>query len=147
MNEEHYKVWDLRIKIIAPLLTVTGLLLGVWQFTSGQAANDRLEFKRRTWEKQLDVYTKVCHVVGRIAAENQQKNSLKKNIDQFYSLYWGEMIYVEDKDVEKAMIDFHLAIHDYLNGVISDDTLKIRAKQLIDICRRSSRNQWFTQQQ
>lgn len=156
MNEESYRKWDLGVKIIAPILTVIGLLVGIWQFTKGQAAqlereykllaeNDRLEFKHRMWEKQLDVYTKISNVVGRIAAGNQQKGELQKDIDQFYNLYWGDMIYVEDSAVEKAMIEFHVEIQDYLKGIGTKDRLKIRAKQLIDVCRESSRNQWLSQ--
>jgi hypothetical protein len=156
MNEEIYRKWDVGLKIIAPILAVAGLLAGVWQFTREQAAqlerqyqliaeNDRLEFKRKVWEKQLDVYMKVSNVVGRLASGNQSKDQLTKEIEQFDSLYWGDMIYVEDEAVEKAMIDFHVEIQDFLKGVGTRDRLKVRADSLIRACRESSKRNWFAQ--
>lgn len=156
MNEETYRKWDIGLKIVAPILTVAGLLIGVWQFSREQAAqlerqyqliaeNDRNEFKRKAWEKQLDVYTKVSGVVGRIASGDQSKDQMKKDIDQFNSLYWGDMIYVEDEAVEKAMIDFHVEIEDFVKGVGTNDRLKVRANDLIHACRESSKRNWFAQ--
>lgn len=155
MTDEAYKKWDLTIKTIAPIITVLGLLVGVWQFTRGQSAQlereyklleekDRIEFKQRTWAKQVEVYTKVSNVVGRIAAEDLSDDELKKTIGQFYTLYWGDMLYVEDEAVEQAMIDFHVEIQDYLKEIGNRDRLKVRAKQLIEVSRQSSRNHWFT---
>lgn len=156
MDEPTYRRWDVGLKIVAPILTVAALLVGVWQFTSGQAAqlerqyqliaeNDRLEFKQRVWEKQLDTYMKISGVVGRIASGNQSKGELMKDIDQFNSLYWGDMIYVEDEAVEKAMIDFHVEIEDFLKGISEKDRLKIRADSLVKACRESSKRNWFAQ--
>src|SRR5260370_37539061 len=132
MNEETYRKWDVGMKIVAPILTVAALLVGVWQFIRGQSAqlerqyqliaeNDRIEFKRKVWEKQLDVDLKISSVVGRIASGDQSKDQLTKDIDQFNSLYWGDMIYVEDQAVEKAMIDFHVEIQDFLKGLGDKD--------------------------
>jgi hypothetical protein len=156
MDEGTYRKWDLTLKIVAPLLTVVGLLIGVWQFTREQSAqlerqyqliaeNDRLEFKRRVWEKQLDAYTKLSGVVGRIASGDQSKDELTKDINEFDSLYWGDMIYAEDESVEKAMIDFHVEIQDFLKGVGTKDRLKVRADSLIQACRESSKKNWFAQ--
>jgi hypothetical protein len=157
MDDATYKTWDLRLKIIAPILTIAGLLIGVWQFTKGQSAqlerqyqlsaeSDRMEFKRRVWEKQQEAYMKISSVVGRIASGNQSKEELMKDIIAFDSLYWGEMIYVEDKTVEQAMIDFHVEIQDFLNNIGTKDRLKLRAEALIQACRNSSRASWFSAQ-
>ena len=156
MDDATYKTWDLRLKLIAPILTIAGLLVGVWQFTEGQSAqlerqyqlaadNDRMEFKRRVWEKQQEAYMKISSVVGKIASGNQSKEELMKDITLFDSLYWGEMIYVEDEAVEKAMMDFHLGIRDYLNEIGTEERLKVRADALIKACRNSSRANWFSQ--
>ena len=156
MKEDTYRRWDITVKAIAPLVTIAGLLIGVWQFSRGQAVQlereykllaekDRLEFKQRTWEKQLEVYTKVTNVVGRIAGENLSDSELKKSIGEFDSLYWGDMLYVEDKAVADAMKDFHLETQDYLKGTGDHNRLKIRALMLVEVFRQSSKNQWFNQ--
>lgn len=156
MDEPTYRKWDVALKIVAPILTVAALLVGVWQFTREQAAqlerqyqliaeNDRLEFKQRVWEKQLDTYMKISSVVGRIASRNQDKKELMKDVDQFNSLYWGDMIYVEDETVERSMIDFHVEVEDFLKGDSDKDRLKIRADSLVKACRESSKRNWFAQ--
>lgn len=155
MNEERHRKWDITIKAVAPIVTVLGLFVGIWQFTRSQSAQlereyallgekDRLEYKRRTWEKQAEVYTKVSNVVGRIASQDLTETELNKLLTEFYSLYWGDMIYVEDKKVEDAMKDFHLEIQDYLKHISDRDRVKIRAKMLVDAFRESSKNQWVT---
>lgn len=152
MTDDGYKRWDLRIKIAAPIITVIGLLVGVWQFTAGQSAqlqrqsaqiaeNDRLEFKRRMWEKQLDTYMKVSGAVGRIATAEDDKE-LRKEIANFDALYWGEMIYVQDEAVEKTMVAFHVETRDFLNGVRTKDDLKRRANSLVEAFRESSKRNW-----
>jgi hypothetical protein len=156
MNEETYRKWDVTLKLFAPLLTVLALLVSVWQFTREQRAqierqyqliaqNDMIEFKRRLYDKQLDVYMKISTVVGRIASTDQNKDQLMKDIEQFYSLYWGEMIYVADENVEKAMIDFHVEIQDFLKGIGTKDRLKERGYNLIQVCRESSKKTWLTE--
>ncbi len=165
MNEETYRRWDITAKFIAPILTVAGILVGVWQFSTEQSAQlqrqrdqiatgDKLDFKRRIWEKQLAVYSRLSNVVGKIASARYKNNKEKfgKDIDEFYGIYWGDMVYVKDDRVEQAMIDFRLEIEDFLKGENSElnsespeDRLKIKAKALIDACRASSKETWFTE--
>jgi len=101
--------------------------------------NGRLEFKHQQWEKQLDVYLKISYVVGQIVAGHLRRDELKNAIDGFYSMYWGGLIYVKDDDVEQAMINFHFEIHDYLEGIGTQDKLKLRADSLIKTIQKSSK--------
>lgn len=148
MNEEQYKRWDIIIKIGTPFVTIFGLLVGIWQFNKEQAAqlqrqniqisqNSKLEFERRKWERQLEIYLKLSSVVGKIATINQDNKKLLQVIDDFYSLYWGETILFEDKSVEAAMKTFHLEIQDFLKGRITKDRLKVRASELNTALRES----------
>ncbi len=156
MNEETYRRWDITAKFIAPVITVAGILVGIWQFSAGQAAqsqrqreqtaeNDKLDFKRRIWEKQLSVYSRINNVVGRIAASRYKndKEKFAKDVDEFNSIYWGDFIYVKDAAVERTIIDFHKEIDDFLQGASDEDRLKQRAYDLINACRESSKNNWF----
>jgi hypothetical protein len=156
MTEESYRKWDLAVKVVAPILTVAGIIIGVWQFSRDQSAqlerqyaliaqNDRLEFKRKTWEKQLEVYSKIGDVVGRIAGADLSKDKLLREVEQFDSLYWGNMIHVEDSAVEQAMIGFHVEIADFLRGISTKDKLKVRGDFLIKACQESSKKGWFEQ--
>jgi hypothetical protein len=157
MNEETHRKWDIGLKVAAPIITVLGLLVGVWQYTHEQkeqlvrqykliAENDRLEFKRRLWEKQLETYLHISNIVGKIAGGDQSEKEFKESINQFNTAYWGAMIYAEDAAVEKAMIEFNLEIQDYLNKESDKTRLKQRALAVVQACKQSSRNQWFAEQ-
>jgi hypothetical protein len=150
MDETKKRVWDVRLGIVGPALTVAGLLLGVWQFNAGQEdrrklelesaiKKDDLEFRRRLWLERLTTYRAVAETAGKIvAAENEVER--KKFVREFTAAYWGAMILVEDRSVEKAMVEFYVETQDYESGWGSLDRLKRRASTLISACRLSAEN-------
>jgi hypothetical protein len=118
MKEDTHRTWDIVLKFVVAIVTVIGLMIGAWQFKKQQADlldrqyklsadNERAEFKRRMWEKQLDVYTQMNRLVGRIAAGEQTQAEVMKDIVAFEALYWGENIYVQDSVVEEEMHNMH----------------------------------------
>ncbi len=130
MTEDVYRKWDVFLKIFVPLLTVVGILIGIWQFNTLQANNDLLEFKRRAWEKQLDVYVKTTNIASELSVNAKNAVKLRENINAFNSLHWGNMILVDDDNVRKAMIKFQVEIKDFNEGRSNQDNLKIRANEL-----------------
>lgn len=94
------------------------------------------------WQKQLEVYSQVTRYAGLIAM-NPTGEDFDKNVKEFGGLYWGEMILIEDQEVEKAMKDFYLAINDF-NPEDSQThrKLKFKADQLAKACRISSERTW-----
>lgn len=43
MDKSRKRYWDVALGIVAPLVTVVGLLIGVWQFNAGEQNKVRLE--------------------------------------------------------------------------------------------------------
>lgn len=153
MTEETHRNWDIATKVAAPIVTIVGLLVGIGQFTREQAnirqrelvllaRNDALEFKRRVWERQLNIYMDTARVVGEISVVADRPAKFTEAVDQFYTLFWGNMILLEDVGVRGLMIRFHLEVRDYLDGVSSVERLKVRAAKLIDALRASSNASW-----
>lgn len=139
MTAESYRKWDVLTKIAAPALTVAvAVLVGMWQF----AEKDALEFKRQVWEHQLNVYMQTANVVGEMSVLADRPEKFQNSIDRFYTLYWGDMIFLEDVAVRGIMIRFHLELQDYINGISSVDRLKVRAENLVDTLRKSSHAAW-----
>ena len=127
MDEGTKRRWDIRLGIVAPLLTVVAILVGVWQFIEGQQNTTRLEynllakqsaidFERRLWIEQLETYDEIAKTAGAIAAYYDSPDRLNELTGEFLSLYWGAMILVEDDSVEDAMITFYLEVQDYRDG-------------------------------
>jgi hypothetical protein len=149
ITEARKRRWDVGIGVASSLITVIGILVGVWQFNRGEEnkarlesdllkARDTLEYKRKLWLERLATYQSVADVAGKIAACSPKDKKLGNLIDTFMAQYWGAMILVEDKDVENAMILFHDEIIDYRAGRSTPDRIKIRANDLGKALRRSS---------
>ena len=148
MTEEKKRRWDVWLGILTPILTIAGLLVGVWQFNRGEenkthleydliAKKDDVEFQRKLWLDRVTTYRAVAEIVGKIAAHPANDAKFQGLRESFDGAYWGLMILVEDKDVEKAMIQFHDEIDDFQKGRSDANRVKGRADQLLAICRKS----------
>lgn len=148
MNEDSKRKWDVGLGIVAPILTVAGLLVGVWQFNRGEENRTRLEyqllerkdtidFHRKLWTDRLSTYRSIAEQAGKIVTTDKKDKRFKDYVQAFDASYWGLMIFVEDPAVEKAMIDFHVEIVDYEAGKSDGDMLKLRANELVSVCRKS----------
>lgn len=147
MDEDLKRGWDVRLGIVAPILTIIGIIIGVWQFNVGEndrrreaaaaeEQRDTIAFKRRLWQEKLDTYQKVTELAGKMVATSgqDQANAYK----EFKAAYWGAMVLVEDHPVEEAMIAFDKEYRDLESGWVKDaDRLKIRADVLAKACRTS----------
>jgi hypothetical protein len=147
MTKEDKRIWG--VAFGGWLATVLAISVGVWQFNRGEQNKVRLEnelllrkdeiaFQRQLWLERLATYRKIAEVAGAIVATVTDKKKMEDNILEFTTLYWGIMIFVQDKDVEQAMIDFNVEIKDYQNGWSSIEKLKYKANSLIQACRQSA---------
>lgn len=149
MDEASKRRWEVGIGFAGSVLTVVGILVGVWQFTQGEQnkvrlesalvlRKDEIEFQRRLWLERLTTYRAVAETAGKIVARIDDPATMKEALREFNAAYWGAMILVEDKAVEKAMVDFFVETQDLQRGWGSTDKLKFRANELIQACRRSA---------
>jgi hypothetical protein len=148
MDEGSKRGWDVGLGIVAPLITIAGLLVGVWQFNQGEenrtnleyrllAQKDKIEFQRKLWLERLSTYKSIAEQAGKIATTAKQDRRFKDLVQSFNASYWGMMIFVEDPGVEQAMVDFHVELVDYQKGISDGDKLKLRADELVKACRKS----------
>jgi hypothetical protein len=149
VDEASKRRWEVGIGFAGSVLTVVGILVGVWQFTQGEQnkvrlesalvlRKDEIEFQRRLWLERLTTYRAVAETAGKIVARIDDPATMKEALREFNAAYWGAMILVEDKAVEKAMVDFFVETQDLQRGWGSTDKLKFRANELIQACRRSA---------
>ena len=151
MNEATKRRWDVWLGIVAPVLTVIGILVGVRQFNAGEenrrelqqkamVHKDDMDFRRKLWLERLNAYRSVAELSGKIIAQADGEK-FKDAVRDLTATYWGAMILVEDAAVEEAMVNFYFALQDFKDGWRTLDQLKIRADQLIKACRRSLEEQ------
>jgi hypothetical protein len=103
MDDKRHKLWDIIIKALGFIATSATIYIGVTQFNNQQESAAEMEFNRNFWQKQNEVYVEVCRSAGTMAANIGDTALFNKEKKHFLSLYYGDLILVEDKNVEGAM--------------------------------------------
>jgi hypothetical protein len=152
MNEDSKRQWDVWLGIIAPVLTVAGLLVGVWQFNHGETKRvelenqlvvkkDAVEFQRKLWLNRLETYRTMITLAGNIVAAAEDKKVGDPSFGQLWhdltAMYWSQSILVEDADVAQHLRDFYTGVRDLRDGWTGTDELKLKADALVRACRES----------
>jgi hypothetical protein len=152
MTEETFRRMDLFIKASGPLLVLVGIVVGVHQYKTNLEEDRKTQVVRHEniitqakidarkpfFEMQLSVYLEVTNVTARIA-----RSLNKKAIDRFWELYKGPMILVENKAVEKAMVEFGNFLK--MKGITEEELkrqLGLRAIEIAKECRKSLKTSW-----
>lgn len=142
LNEFKLKRAELWLKAVGLLLTLATIVFGLFQYFHQLSYENSMEFKRKFWENQIEVYSNACKYAGLIANYSNQEE-FEKHVKSFNALYWGKMIMVDDSVVENAMKEFYLAIKDFNpQDKKSGNKLKYKADQLANACRTSSFDTW-----
>ena len=144
MTEKNYPIFELIIRIIGAVVTVAGVLIGIYQYSDQKAHNDELEFRRKMWEKRADAYSDIGNIVASIVTNNVD-TSLQRLNTEFLKRYWGTLVLVEDSLVEQSMIKFKNEVNDKLKGYIDiNDTnrLRLAGYDLMKTCQKSLNTSW-----
>lgn len=128
------------LKIAAVALTLTGILVGAYQFARTQAvtaARPYLERKLKWCEEAVEVAAGIA-VYGRDSTIRLEANApASLRVDRFWALYWGAMGMVENADITRAMV----AYGDALKGDPSA-SLKGLALNIAHACRSEMALDW-----
>ncbi len=144
------KGWDVS-KAVAPMLTVLGISVGAWQFTSQMSHESDMEFSRSIYNKKLQAYEAVGKAVGDLLVvphDEQQWISPEDTLafdsclERFRTCYWGVLPLVEDSVVESAMIQFKDMARFYRRGENDYHDLAREGMSLMNACNLSLKEHW-----
>jgi hypothetical protein len=100
------------IPLITILVAIAGFLFGIYQYRTEQIENRRSqeesskrEFMKPLLEEQLSIYLKASDAAATIATTTNTKDR-EEAINSFWSLYYGQLVFVENTKVSGAMKDF-----------------------------------------
>ena len=144
LSEGEARFWDVATKVIGGVVAIVTLCFGFYTlYEQGKATRAQQqqfadtikeqyaaieqsrqeeikkleeEYRRRFWEKRLDLYSEASDVVSRVASlqlfpgKDFPQEEYSKALRRFYQLYYGPLCIVESEEVEKAMIDFKKAL-------------------------------------
>lgn len=139
MQEQQYKLFDIIIKGLGFFATALSIYFGLSNFNKQQAAASELEFNRNFWRKQTEVYSSVCKNAGTLVANIGNPHLFEQQKKEFLGLYYGEMVLVEDPQVDSVMRE----LRSYVDIVEPEDpnmvnTLKRKVIALSEACKRSA---------
>lgn len=144
------KGWDLS-KAVAPILTVLGISVGAWQFTSQMSHESQMEFSRSLYNKKLQAYEEVGKAVGDLLVVPHDEQlwispsdtmAFDSCLERFRTCYWGVLPLVEDSTVETAMIQFKDMARFYRRGENDYHDLAREGMALMNACNRSLEQHW-----
>lgn len=123
---------DIIIRIATSLVTLITVIIGIWQFNSGQQRIKESEIAQRKFEMEkmdrqasIETITKFKEAQNKVFAEtasviaylsvNKDVQSIKyqEKLERFWQLYWVELSAVETPEVEKAMKGFGDVLKDF----------------------------------
>jgi predicted negative regulator of RcsB-dependent stress response len=128
------------LKLLSILGAVIAFAWGAYQYIENekkQASSRRVEATKPFLERQLKLYTEATQAAATIATSSdasERAGSTKR----FWSLYWGELALVEDRNVEAAMVAFGQALE---KGQPAEELQQLSLR-LAHACRDSLAMSW-----
>jgi hypothetical protein len=123
-------------RLATPVGAIIAFLIGVYHYRDAKAE----EFKKEFWEKRYAVYEELSELTSRIANQSDT-TSIDSLSEAFWTMYWGKVVLVEDKNVYEAIRDFGRTL-DHVK--LPDSTYMLREKSInvSNACRQSLNNTW-----
>jgi len=148
------RTWDLT-KVVTPLLTVLGISVGAWQFSSQMSHESTMEFSRSMYNKKLQAYEEVGKAVGDLLVVPHDEQlwisasdtlAFDSCLERFRTCYWSVLPLVEDSVVETAMIQFKDMARFYRRGENDYHDLAREGMTLMNACNNSLERHWRKKQ-
>ncbi|MBK9514945.1 MAG: hypothetical protein IPO05_15255 [Flavobacteriales bacterium] len=148
------RTWDLT-KVVTPLLTVLGISVGAWQFSSQMSHESTMEFSRSMYNKKLQAYEEVGKAVGDLLVVPHDEQlwisaadtlAFDSCLERFRTCYWSVLPLVEDSVVETAMIQFKDMARFYRRGENDYHDLAREGMHLMNACNHSLERHWRKKQ-
>jgi hypothetical protein len=105
---------------------------------TGRRNTARIEAQKPLLEKRLQLYIGVTSATATIATSKNQTEVAKAK-DQFWNLYWGPLVLVEDPAVEHSMQQFSNCLQDSKK---CDAPIADLARGLALSCNKSLNHDW-----
>src|SRR5208283_6088521 len=114
ISEEWARTIDCITKLATAVAIVVGAFWTLYVYSDNRAfqlATARIEANKPLSEKRLELYAAVTSAAATIATSKNQAE-LTKAEEQFWNLYWGPLILVQDAPVEDSMQQFGDCLRD-----------------------------------
>lgn len=159
MDENRFRRFQAVMKVVTAVGAVIVFFVGLHRFHAEQAqliqtqinadmlARQR-EFRRELWLRQFDVLSSIAETASRIAATvyDSDTTAFEAAVHEYERLYWGNITFVDDSDLVRAMDALRHEIRYFrqglepVDGLSGGDKIKQRAHGVAIACRRAIRD-------
>jgi hypothetical protein len=118
------------ILVVNCLVLAAGFVAGIFQY----AATQREEFRRRFWEKKLDVYSAVAAAAGRIgtAEDSVARDSA---YTEFISLYHGDFALIASASATQCAVEIRARYNEYRARPAHQESFQRATDQMVAVFR------------
>jgi len=136
-NKKKYLTGETIFKILGNGLTIATLIVGIIQYKKTQIYNAKMEFLSMDNKRQVEAYTSLCNSLGKTVAASDDSATYVKQFKEFISIYYGDIILIEDSTIENMIKDLRFYLEDFNYQDEDRNQLKLKIKELADSCRVS----------
>jgi len=147
------------VETFTKILQGTAIIAGIWAtYFAYQQHNEDIkiqeqaqiqqtakEYRKSFYEKQLQYYIEAAEVVAIISTEEKGTEEYTRAKKNFYRLFWGKLSIVEDKTIEKRMIQFRTLLEKYEQneGNVTKEDLEQASLNLAHDASKYTINVWL----
>ena len=95
MDQNRANTWDITIKALLLIGAAIGGVLALLEYNWTREK----EFRRPFWDHQVDLYFKAAETAGKIASLPSAERGKPANSQEFWNLYFGPLVVVEDDEL------------------------------------------------
>lgn len=133
------------LESLTKVLQALAIIIGIWatynefrkynqeriDMIEKEARQARRDFSRIFYTQQLEYYSEAAEVTAILANEEPGSTDYQTAQKKFYRLYWGRLSMVEDKFVEKRMVQFEQLLRCYEKRCTEDSLWDADAERWI----------------
>jgi hypothetical protein len=141
--------------LITALIAIASFWVGIHQFRETQnreieklqaefrnsVALSEKEFRRRFYEKQMDLYFDISKTAAQISI-TEDPDEIQKLHRHFLEIYNGNLNLVQDRQVMNAARQFEQSFNEHGRNQADRNRLRESARALSEACRNSIRDIW-----
>jgi hypothetical protein len=131
LKPDQARIWEIILKAIAGLLALSGAVVAVLKYFDDKAAAIRANEKeaiRDLLVARQETYGRLIRSMAKIMNYDPGDNTWDDAQAAFFEIYWGELRWVWNDEVERTAGKYSDALFKYMGG--SKDELISRAKML-----------------
>jgi len=143
LNSDQGRIWEIILKAIAGLLALSGAVVAVLKFLDDKAAAVRTAEKEAVKDllaMRQDIYARLIKSMAKLINREPEDDDWLQIQDMFFEIYWGELRWVWNEEVEGAAGKYSDELFGYMGG--PKDKLISLSEEVVRACRKSLGEAW-----